>query len=108
MSNFSGLTIISQLFYYCCLVVSLRWPMGPNQLRFQSLDQSSIYATSWGNIVGLFIVQGTRQFGGSGLVTVKFYDLLKKSMRGSVLNKLAQCCLISCPHDCRMSCQVKS
>jgi len=31
--------------------------MGPNQLRFQSLAQSSINATSWGNAVGLFIVQ---------------------------------------------------
>jgi len=58
--------------------------------------------------VGLFIVQGTRQFGGSDLVTVKFYELLKKSMRGSVLDKLAQCCLISCSHDCRMSCGGKS
>jgi len=57
---------------------------------------------------GLFIVQGTRQFGGSDLVTVKYYELLKKSMRGSALNKLAQCCLISCPHDYRMSCQGKS
>jgi len=48
-------------------------------------------------------ILGTRQFGGSDLVTVKFYELLKKSMRGSVLNKLAQCYLISCPHDRRLS-----
>ena len=29
-------------------------------------------------------------------------------MRESVLNKLAQCCLISCPHECRTSCQGKT
>jgi len=29
--------------------------MGPNQLRLQSLAQSSIYATSWVNAVGLVI-----------------------------------------------------
>jgi len=57
--------------------------------------------------VGMFIVQGPRQFGGSALVTVKFYELLNKSMRASVLNRLAQCCLISCSHDCRTSYQVK-
>jgi len=39
--------------------------------------------------VALFIVQGTRQLGGNDFVTVKFYELLKKSMRGSVLSKLA-------------------
>jgi len=55
MSNFKGFTIYSQLFYDCWLVVSLRWPMGPNQLRFQSLAQRSICATSWGNAVDLFI-----------------------------------------------------
>jgi len=33
-------------------------------------DSNIIYATSCGNAVGLFIVQGARQFGGSDLVTV--------------------------------------
>jgi len=49
--------------------------------------------------VDLFIVEGARQFGISGLVTVKFLELLKKSVRGSVLNKLAQCYLIFCPYS---------
>jgi len=57
--------------------------------------------------VALFIVQGARQFGGSDLVTVKFYELLNKSMRASALSKFAQCCLISSPHDYRTSYQVK-
>ena len=51
------------------------------------------------NAVGQFTVQEARQFGISDSVTAKFYELLKKSRRGSVLNKLAQSCLISCPHS---------
>ena len=49
--------------------------------------------------VGLFTVQGTRQFRASNSVTAKFYELLKKSKRWLVLNKLAQCCMISWPHS---------
>jgi len=41
------------------------------------------------NTVGLFIVQGARQCGVNDLVTAKFSELVKKLMRGSVLNKLA-------------------
>jgi len=34
--------------------------------------------------VGLFTKEGARQFGVSGLVIAKFFQLLKKSMKGSV------------------------
>ena len=35
----------------------------------------------------------------SDSVTPKFYEWLKKLRKGSVLNKLDQCCLFSCPHS---------
>jgi len=44
--------------------------------------QVEVYAE---NAVGLFIVQGARQFGENDLVTAKFSELVKKLMRGSSL-----------------------
>jgi len=51
---------------------------------------------------GLFTVQGCRRRQAVGVrdsVTVKFYELLEKPRRRSLLNSFAQCCLFSCPHS---------
>ena len=41
----------------------------------------------------------TEQFDVNDSATAKLHELLKKSRRGSVLNKLAQCYLVTCPHS---------
>ena len=49
--------------------------------------------------VCLFTIHGARHFSASDSVTAKLYELLKRSKRGSVLNRLVQCFLITCPHS---------
>jgi len=75
---------------------------GPIQLRFPPCFKSlfpPLVEEYTEDLVSFFTVEGARQFGVSGLVTAKFFKLLKKSLRGSVLNTLAQCYLISCSHS---------
>jgi len=74
--------------------------VGSIELNFRPLDQTSTSTTGW-RIRWKRLVHCTgSETVWSDLVTAKFSELVKKSMRGLVLNNLAQCCLISCPHDC--------
>jgi len=91
ISGFS-IDIHIKIHYHFTFFLPLRWPVGPVQLHFAPWLKSLFpplveeYAE---HAVGLFIVQGARQFGVNDLVTAKFSELVKKLMRGFVLNKLA-------------------
>jgi len=110
ISGFSIDIHIRKHYHFSTSFLPLWWPVDLIQLNFCPLAQPLVpplvvkYAE---NAVGLFTLQGARQFGINDLVTAKFSEHVKKSMSGSVLNKLAQCCLISCPRDCRTRCQGK-
>ena len=49
--------------------------------------------------IGVFTAQGPSSFSSTDSTTAKLNELLKKTARGSVLNKLMQSFLITCPHS---------
>lgn len=49
--------------------------------------------------VRFFTTHGARYFALQDSATAKLYELLKKSEKGSALNKLVQSVLVTCPHS---------
>lgn len=49
--------------------------------------------------VSFFAIHGARDFAANDSATAKLYEILKKTVKGSTLNRLVQAILVTCPHS---------